>query len=59
MGVLFSLVPIFRVRALKTCCDGQHEKLLHTGEEVISGVKCAVRCDILYERLDGVAEDAS
>ncbi|KAI5474260.1 P4Hc domain-containing protein [Pseudohyphozyma bogoriensis] len=30
----------------------QHERLLHTGEEVISGTKCAVRCDILYENVE-------
>nr|GAT48992.1 predicted protein [Mycena chlorophos] len=29
----------------------QHAKLLHTGEEVTSGVKCTVRSDILYEKV--------
>ncbi|KAJ7752480.1 hypothetical protein DFH07DRAFT_1031759, partial [Mycena maculata] len=29
----------------------QHAELLHTGEEVTGGVKCAVRSDILYERV--------
>ncbi|KAJ7274026.1 hypothetical protein C8J57DRAFT_1178154 [Mycena rebaudengoi] len=29
----------------------QHDDLLHTGEEVTGGVKCAVRSDILYERV--------
>ncbi|KAJ7274016.1 hypothetical protein C8J57DRAFT_1314256 [Mycena rebaudengoi] len=31
----------------------QHNDLLHTGEEVTGGVKCAVRSDILYERVGG------
>ncbi|KAJ7135867.1 hypothetical protein C8R44DRAFT_769189 [Mycena epipterygia] len=31
----------------------QHAELLHTGEEVTSGVKCTVRSDILYERVGG------
>ncbi|KAJ6484401.1 hypothetical protein C8R47DRAFT_1131280 [Mycena vitilis] len=29
----------------------QHASLLHTGEEVTGGVKCAVRSDILYEKV--------
>ncbi|KAF7289820.1 P4Hc domain-containing protein [Mycena indigotica] len=29
----------------------QHDDLLHTGEEVTSGVKCAMRSDILYEKV--------
>ncbi|KAJ7788416.1 hypothetical protein B0H14DRAFT_2948901 [Mycena olivaceomarginata] len=29
----------------------QHADLFHTGEEVIDGVKCTVRSDILYERV--------
>ncbi|KAJ7487849.1 hypothetical protein FB451DRAFT_1225698 [Mycena latifolia] len=29
----------------------QHATLLHTGEEVTDGVKCAVRSDILYEKV--------
>ncbi|KAJ7752445.1 hypothetical protein DFH07DRAFT_744938, partial [Mycena maculata] len=29
----------------------QHDELLHTGEEVTGGVKCAVRSDILYEKV--------
>ncbi|KAJ7803527.1 oxidoreductase [Mycena olivaceomarginata] len=29
----------------------QHAGLFHTGEEVIDGVKCAMRSDILYERV--------
>ncbi|KAJ7686169.1 hypothetical protein B0H17DRAFT_719561 [Mycena rosella] len=29
----------------------QHEELLHTGEEVTAGVKCALRSDILYEKV--------
>ncbi|KAF7349342.1 P4Hc domain-containing protein [Mycena sanguinolenta] len=29
----------------------QHASLLHTGEEVTNGVKCAVRSDILYEKV--------
>ncbi|KAJ7474060.1 hypothetical protein FB451DRAFT_1247739 [Mycena latifolia] len=29
----------------------QHAELLHTGEEVTEGVKCAMRSDILYERV--------
>ncbi|KAJ7152631.1 hypothetical protein C8R43DRAFT_886118 [Mycena crocata] len=29
----------------------QHAELLHTGEEVTGGVKCAVRSDILYEKV--------
>ncbi|KAF7300541.1 P4Hc domain-containing protein [Mycena chlorophos] len=29
----------------------QHEDLLHTGQEVTSGVKCAMRSDILYEKV--------
>ncbi|KAF7289842.1 alcohol dehydrogenase [Mycena indigotica] len=29
----------------------QHANLLHTGEEVTSGIKCTVRSDILYERV--------
>ncbi|KAJ7466697.1 hypothetical protein B0H11DRAFT_2047361 [Mycena galericulata] len=29
----------------------QHDYLLHTGEEVTKGVKCAVRSDILYEKV--------
>ncbi|KAJ7509417.1 hypothetical protein B0H11DRAFT_1702524, partial [Mycena galericulata] len=30
----------------------QHDYLLHTGEEVTKGVKCAVRSDILYEKVE-------
>ncbi|KAF7324047.1 P4Hc domain-containing protein [Mycena kentingensis (nom. inval.)] len=29
----------------------QHDDLLHTGQEVTSGVKCAIRSDILYEKV--------
>ncbi|KAF7350364.1 alcohol dehydrogenase [Mycena venus] len=29
----------------------QHASLMHTGEEVTGGVKCAVRSDILYEKV--------
>ncbi|KAJ7151231.1 hypothetical protein C8R46DRAFT_1043384 [Mycena filopes] len=29
----------------------QHASLMHTGEEVTEGVKCAVRSDILYEKV--------
>ncbi|KAJ7274913.1 hypothetical protein C8J57DRAFT_1714646 [Mycena rebaudengoi] len=29
----------------------QHATLMHTGEEVTGGVKCAVRSDILYEKV--------
>ncbi|KAJ7686172.1 hypothetical protein B0H17DRAFT_1072321 [Mycena rosella] len=29
----------------------QHADLLHTGEEVTAGVKCALRSDILYEKV--------
>ncbi|KAJ7243176.1 hypothetical protein B0H12DRAFT_1131235 [Mycena haematopus] len=29
----------------------QHASLVHTGEEVTDGVKCAVRSDILYEKV--------
>ncbi|KAJ7637252.1 hypothetical protein DFH06DRAFT_1335930 [Mycena polygramma] len=29
----------------------QHASLLHTGEEVTGGVKCAVRSDILYQKV--------
>ncbi|KAF7323985.1 P4Hc domain-containing protein [Mycena kentingensis (nom. inval.)] len=29
----------------------QHATLLHTGEEVTDGVKCAVRSDVLYEKV--------
>ncbi|KAJ6557520.1 hypothetical protein B0H19DRAFT_947136 [Mycena capillaripes] len=29
----------------------QHAELLHTGEEVTDGLKCAMRSDILYERV--------
>ncbi|KAJ7027998.1 hypothetical protein C8F04DRAFT_1120704 [Mycena alexandri] len=29
----------------------QHATLMHTGEEVTDGVKCAVRSDILYEKV--------
>ncbi|KAJ7152638.1 hypothetical protein C8R43DRAFT_1127095 [Mycena crocata] len=29
----------------------QHASLLHTGEDVTGGVKCAVRSDILYEKV--------
>ncbi|KAJ7727735.1 hypothetical protein B0H16DRAFT_1331342 [Mycena metata] len=29
----------------------QHESLAHTGEEVTGGVKCAMRSDILYEKV--------
>ncbi|KAF7350309.1 P4Hc domain-containing protein [Mycena venus] len=29
----------------------QHDELLHSGEEVLEGVKCTMRSDILYERV--------
>ncbi|KAF7349412.1 P4Hc domain-containing protein [Mycena sanguinolenta] len=29
----------------------QHEQLLHSGEEVLDGVKCTMRSDILYEKV--------
>ncbi|KAJ7637052.1 hypothetical protein FB45DRAFT_829370 [Roridomyces roridus] len=29
----------------------QHQRLLHTGEEVTGGIKCTVRSDILYEKV--------
>ncbi|KAF8193279.1 hypothetical protein K438DRAFT_1674835 [Mycena galopus ATCC 62051] len=29
----------------------QHDRLLHSGEEVLEGVKCAMRSDILYEKV--------
>ncbi|KAJ7315761.1 hypothetical protein DFH08DRAFT_715273, partial [Mycena albidolilacea] len=31
----------------------QHDDLLHTGEKVKAGVKCAMRSDILYEKVGG------
>ncbi|KAM0750663.1 hypothetical protein T439DRAFT_380542 [Meredithblackwellia eburnea MCA 4105] len=30
----------------------QHDKLIHTGEEVLGGIKCTMRSDILYENVE-------